>query len=210
MKKRMILGGTALLALLTAMAVAEMRPGEDPAPDGLVAGEMATGGVATGAPVTAAEDNPFAGLDEMFNEPGPEPGPDPGLTAEEVQAEDDYLRITPPAGETGDVPEALTENVPYETCDKVPEAKTQEFFRGTPDAYANRMFYDFARYERVLTTKDCTCAGKVAPFDTVQEIRDQITAEQGEDWNRLIIGGDYETAGNKLRDQVEAMCGGRF
>ncbi|WP_157936049.1 hypothetical protein [Paracoccus zhejiangensis] len=150
---------------------------------------------------------PFsAGLDEMFNEPGP----DPGMMEEDVQAEDDYLRISPPAGEADDVPEALTENVPYETCEKVPEAKTQEFFRGTPDAYANRMFYDFARYERVLTTKDCTCAGKVAPFDTVQEIRDQITAEQGEDWNRLIIGGDYETAGNKLRDQVEAMCGGRF
>lgn len=96
MKKRMILGGTAVLAVLAAVAVAQMRPGEEPAPKGLV---------------TQADDNPFAGLDEMFNEPSP----DLGMTEEEVQAEDDYLRITPPAGMTGNVPEALTPNVPYET-----------------------------------------------------------------------------------------------
>lgn len=191
MKKRMILGGTAVLAVLAAVAVAQMRPGETPAPEGLV---------------TQADDNPFAGLDEIFNEPGP----DLGMTEEEVQAEDGYLRMSPPAGETGDVPEALTDNVLYETCEKVPEAKSAEFFRGTPDAYADRMLYDYARYKRVLTTKDCTCAGKVASFAEVQKIKDQIVAEHGDDWNRLIIGGEYEKDGNKLRDQVEAMCGGKF
>ena len=75
MKKRMILGGTAVLAVLAAVAVAQMRPGETPAPEGLV---------------TQADDNPFAGLDEIFNEPGP----DLGMTDEEVQAEDDYLRMS--------------------------------------------------------------------------------------------------------------------
>ncbi len=191
MKKRMILGGTAVLAVLAAVAVAQMRPVEETTPEGLV---------------TQADDNPFAGLDEIFNEPDP----DLGMTEEEVQAEDDYLRMSPPAGGTGDMPEALTENVLYETCEKVPEVKSAEFFRGTPDAYADRMLYDYVRYERVLTTKDCTCAGKVAPFAEVQKIKDQIVAEHGDDWNRLIIGGEYEKDGNELRDQVEAMCGGKF
>ena len=124
MKQRMILGGTATFAVLAAVAVAQIRPGEAPAPDGLV---------------TQAEDNPFAGLDEMFNEPGP----DLGMTEEDVQAEDDYLRISPPAGEAGDVPEALTENVPYETCDKVPEVSSAEYEAKTDEGYASRMIYSY-------------------------------------------------------------------
>ncbi len=191
MKKRMILSGTAVLALLAAVAVAQMRPGETPAPEGLV---------------TEAGDNPFAGLDEIFNEPGP----DLGMTEEEAQAEDDYLRISPPAGETGDVPEALTENVLYETCAKVPEVKTAEYSARSEEGYASRMIYSYVLMRHTLDSRDCTCAGKVAPFVEVRRIKDQIAAEQGDDWNRYQYGDEYFDQSRKLRDQVEAMCGGKF
>ncbi|KGJ03292.1 hypothetical protein SAMN04487972_12026 [Paracoccus halophilus] len=191
MKKRMILGGTAVLAVLAAVAVAQMRPGEEPTPEGLV---------------TEADDNPFAGLDEIFNEPGP----DLGMTEEEVQAEDDYLRMSPPAGETGDVPEALTENVLYETCEKVPEVKSAEYQAKSEDGYASRMIYSYVLMRHALDSRDCTCAGKVAPFAEVQKIKDQIAAEHGDDWNRYQFGDDYFEQSRKLRDQVEAMCGGKF
>lgn len=191
MKKRMILGGTAVLAVLAAVAVAQMRPGEAPAPGGLV---------------TQADDNPFAGLDEIFNEPGP----DLGLTEEQLQAEDDYLRISPPAGESGEVPEALTENVLYETCTKVPEVKTAEYDASNAEASATRMIYTYVLMRHTLDSRDCTCAGKVAPFDEVRRIKDQIAAEQGDDWNRAKFGNDYFNQSRKLRDQVEAMCGGKF
>ncbi|TRW94294.1 hypothetical protein FNJ84_19855 [Paracoccus sp. M683] len=191
MKKRMILGGTALLAVLGAVAVAQMRPGEDPAPEGLV---------------TQADDNPFAGLDEMFNEPGP----DLGMTEEDVQAEDDYLRISPPAGETVDLPEALTENVFYETCTKVPEVNTAEYEGKTDEGYASRMIYTYVLMQHTLDSRDCTCVGKVAPFAEVRKIKEQIAAEHGEDWNRYQLGDDYFSQSRTLRDQVEAMCGGKF
>jgi hypothetical protein len=191
MKKRMILGGTAVLAVLAAVAVAQMRPGETPAPEGLV---------------TQADDNPFAGLDEIFNEPGP----DLGMTEKEVQAEDDYLRMSPPAGETGDVPEALTDNVLYETCTKVPEVKSAEYDASNAEASATRMIYSYVLMRHTLDSRDCTCAGKVAPFAEVQKIKDQIAAEHGDDWNRAKFGNDYFSQSRKLRDQVEAMCGGKF
>lgn len=191
MKTRMILGGTAVLAALAAVAVAQMRPGDTPAPGGLV---------------TQADDNPFASLDEIFNEPGP----DLGMTEEEIQAEDDYLRISPPAGESGEVPEALTENVLYETCTKVPEVKTAEYDASNAEASATRMIYTYVLMRHTLDSRDCTCAGKVAPFDEVRRIKDQIAAEQGDDWNRAKFGNDYFNQSRKLRDQVEAMCGGKF
>lgn len=191
MKKRMILGGTAVLAVLAAVAVAQMRPVETPAPEGLV---------------TQADDNPFAGLDEIFNEPGP----DLGMTEKEVQAEDDYLRMSPPAGETGDVPEALTENVLYETCTKVPEVKSADYQAKSEDGYASRMIYSYVLMRHTLDSRDCTCTGKVAPFAEVQKIKDQIAAEHGEDWNRYQFGDDYFDQSRKLRDEVEAMCGGKF
>lgn len=191
MKKRMILGGTAVLAVLAAVAVAQMRPGEEAAPEGLV---------------TQADDNPFAGLDEMFNEPSP----DLGMTEEEVQAEDDYLRITPPAGMTGDVPEALTENVLYETCAEVPEVKTAEYSARSEEGYASRMIYSYVLMRHTLDSRDCTCAGKVAPFAEVRKIKDQIATEQGDGWNRYQFGDKYFDQSRTLRDHVEAMCGGKF
>lgn len=191
MKKRMILGGTAVLAVLAAVAVAQMRPGEEPTPEGLV---------------TQADDNPFAGLDEIFNEPGP----DLGMTEEEVQAEDDYLRMSPSAGGAGDVPEALTENVLYETCEKVPEVNTAEYEGKTDEGYATRMIYTYVLMQHTLDSRDCTCVGKVAPFTEVSKIKEQIAAEHGEDWNRYQLGDDYFSQSRNLRDQVEAMCGGKF
>jgi hypothetical protein len=156
--------------------------------------------------VTQADDNPFAGLDEIFNEAGP----DLGMTEEEVQAEDDYLRMSPPAGETGDVPEALTDNVLYETCEKVPEVKSAEYDASNAEASATRMIYSYVLMRHTLDSRDCTCAGKVAPFAEVQKIKDQIAAEHGDDWNRAKFGNDYFSQSRKLRDQVEAMCGGKF
>lgn len=193
MNRKVILGGTVALVIAVAVAGAQMFPRADNA----VPADI----------VTDPNDNPFAGLDAIFNEEGE----DLGLTEEELQAEEDYLRISPPADNgAADAVLYQGENVPYSSCEKEPETLTSEFRRGSAESAAVRDIYAYLRYKRVLELADCTCNGKVAPFSEVQAVKDQLVADHGEDWPRNFWGAHYRREAFRLATEVETFCGGRF
>lgn len=139
----------------------------------------------------------------------------PMLTAEQQKAEDAFLRIDldgsarraeAQIAASGEKP--LTENVPYRRCTKVPEVADPSFDAGTAEASARRRIYSIARFNRVLATKDCTCAGKVAPWSVVVEREAALRAEFGDKWTDQWPALQDE-ATNK-RKLVEALCGGEF
>ncbi|REG28209.1 hypothetical protein EQ718_14105 (plasmid) [Paracoccus versutus] len=193
MNKRVLLGGAAVVVIAVVVAGAQIFPRGDQTPDGLV---------------TQADDNPFAGLDKVFIEEGP----DLGLTEEQRKAEEDYLDLRLDRSDTSAVlPIEGARNEPYRTCEKVPELKSTVYNdRVSDEGFATRSIYDFVKYKHALDKRDCTCAGKVAPFQGVNLIKAELTEKEGEDWNRFKWGEHYQTEGRKIRDQVEAMCGGEF
>ncbi|MDS9470244.1 hypothetical protein RGQ15_22110 [Paracoccus sp. MBLB3053] len=150
-------------------------------------------------------ENPFAALDHLADEATP----NFGASDQAAGRDQDFLRLSPKS-ETQDVPKALTENLPYSSCDKLPVVESAAFKAASPDAYARRMFYVYAQMRRVLDTGDCTCKGKTAPFAAVEAIEAELQSTEGVDWNRHAAGRDYISRARKLRADVEAMCGGTF
>lgn len=192
MNKRVLLGGAAVVVIAVVVAGAQIFPRGDQTPDGLV---------------TQADDNPFAGLDKVFNEEGP----DLGLTEEQLKAEEDYLDLRLDRSDTSAVlPIEGARNEPYRTCEKVPQAQDDAFFAKTADGAATRAIYGYVSAKHVLDKRDCTCAGKVAPFEGVNKIKAELAEKEGEDWSRFDWTNHYQSEGWKLLDQVEAMCGGEF
>ncbi|MDF3906552.1 hypothetical protein [Paracoccus sp. AS002] len=193
MNKRVLLGGAAVVVIAVAVAAAQLFPRGGQAPEDLV---------------TEADDNPFAGLDKVFNEESP----DLGLTEEQQKIEEDYLDLRLDRSDTSAVlPIEGGRNEPYRTCDKVPELKSAAYNdRVSDEGFATRSIYDFVKYKHALDKRDCTCAGKVAPFHLVDLVKAELIEKEGESWNRFKWGEHYQTEGRKIRDQVEAMCGGEF
>lgn len=190
MRRPIMIGGAALALTLTAfIAFPAWR---------------ATGEASAPSSETPTE-NPFAVLDRVADEPAPERE----LNDQAEGREQDFLRLSPKSGPQ-DGPKPLTENVPYSSCERAPEVTSEAFTGPSFDAYARRMIYSYAQMRRVLATRDCTCAGKVAPFSDVAEIESQVAARDGIAWNRRVVGREYITRARGLRDQVEAMCGGKF
>ncbi len=192
MNKRVLLGGAAVVVIAVAVAAAQLFPRGGQAPEDLV---------------TEADDNPFAGLDKVFNEESP----DLGLTKEQQKIEDDYLDLRLDRSDTSTVlPIEGSRNEPYRTCKKVPQAQDDAFFAKTADGAATRAIYGYVSAKHVLDKRDCTCAGKAAPFDGVNKIKAELAEREGEDWSRYDWTNHYQSEGWKLLDQVEAMCGGEF
>lgn len=161
--------------------------------------------------VTDSTDNPFAGLEEILREEIALPE----MTEEDAQAEDEYLGISlapkPDPAADADAPKSTTENVPYRSCEKDPNVTNRKvFMAGSADASARRAIYAYLILSRVLTTKDCTCAGKVAPFDEVFDVIAEIEDREGPDWNRYTVIDDFNGQASALRAQVRAVCGGDF
>ena len=190
MARRILIGGAVLaLALAGVIALPAWRAqGQDPVQ------QMET-----------PAENPFAALDHLVDEAAPSFG----ASDQAERSDQDFLRLSPQS-EPQDIPKALTENVPYSNCDKLPEVESATFKAASPDAYARRMFYVYAQMRRVLDTGDCTCKGKTAPFSAVEAIEAELQASEGVDWNRHAAGRDYISRARKLRADVEAMCGGTF
>ncbi|MDS9469670.1 hypothetical protein RGQ15_19065 [Paracoccus sp. MBLB3053] len=153
----------------------------------------------------APAENPFAALNRLAGEAMP----DFGASEHAEASEQDFLRLSPQS-DSQDLPKALTENVPYSTCEKAEGFETEAFQASTVEAAARRMIYAYVRQQHVLDTRDCTCAGKAAPVGLVEEAVQNVEATEGKDWNRIAIGNDYAAKARQLRDQVEAMCGGAF
>lgn len=163
--------------------------------------------------VTESDDNPFAGLDRALADL--ETDLQSELTAEEAKAEEDYLgiRLTPETatGAASDGARTETENVPYQSCEMDPYVANRAVYMATnDDAMVKRAIYSVVRLQHTLDTGDCTCAGKVAPFELVVEIIDKLNSSQGEDWDRYSVNQDYKQQARQLRSQVEAFCGGDF
>lgn len=190
MARRILIGG-AVLALTLAAVIA-------------LPAWRATGEASAPSSETPAA-NPFAALDRLADEPMP----DFGASDQVERSDQDFLRLSPKS-KTHDVPKALTENVPYSSCNKLPEVESAAFKAASPDAYARRMFYVYAQMRRVLDTGDCTCKGKTAPFAAVEAIEAELQSSEGVHWNRHAAGRDYISQARKLRTDVEAMCGGAF
>lgn len=199
MNKRVLLGGAAVLIIVAAVAGAQMIPrASDDVPADLV---------------IDPSDNPFAGLDQIFNEEGP----DLGLTEEELKAEDDFLliRIPDDNGDDSDNPLAgetfAGENVEYRTCEKDPGLQSAEYNEsGTGEGAALRSIYSFVRLQRVLDLKDCTCEGKVAPISDAIKVRDELKENQGDKWQPFAVSSEFNNKTREIRPQVEAFCMGRF
>lgn len=193
MDKRIVLGGVGVVVVAVAIAAAQMVPSSEEAPADMV---------------TDANDNPFEGLDQVYDEEGP----DLGMTDEEIKAEDDFLQISPDsAGGTDTEPStALTENVRYTSCSGRHSKTVPGFMDSTLDAAAKRSISLYLAYENVIETKDCSCAGKVMPFSEVEAVISAIEEEQGDDWNRSDINDEYKSKYRGLRDQIEQICGGDF
>lgn len=92
----------------------------------------------------------------------------------------------------------------------MPEIGSAEYDASNAEASATRMIYSYVLMRHTLDSRDCTCVGKVAPFAEVRKIKEQIAVEHGADWNRAKFGNEYFSQSRSLRDQVEAMCGGKF
>jgi len=190
MARRIVIGGAVLaLTLTTVIALPVWRAqGQDPAQQ----------------KGTAAE-NPFGALDHLMDEATP----DFGASDQAVGGDQDFLRLSPQS-DSQDHPKALTENVPYSTCEKAEGFETEVFQASTVEAAARRMIYSYVRQQHVLDTRDCSCSGKAAPVGLVEEAVQNNEVTEGKGWNRIAIGNDYAAKARQLRDQVEAMCGGAF
>lgn len=160
--------------------------------------------------VTDSTDNPFAGLADIFSEKGMMSE----LTEEEIKAEEDYLILSPspkPDPAAADRGKSTTENVLYQSCEMDPYVANREVFMATnDDAMVKRAIYSVVRLQQTLETRDCTCAGKVAPFERVEEIIAELNSSQGENWDRYSVNQDYKQQARQLRSEVEAFCGGDF
>ncbi|WP_134681469.1 hypothetical protein [Paracoccus ravus] len=189
MARRIVIGGAVLALNLTAVIALPLwrAQGQDPAQQ------------------ESAAEKPFAALDHLVDEATT----GFGFNDQATGRDQDYLRLSPQIG-SQDVPKALTENVPYSSCERAPEVSSKAFAEPSFDAYARRMIYSYAQMRRVLNTRDCSCAGKVAPFSDVAAIEGQVAERDGHEWNRRVVGREYITLARGLRSQVEAMCGGEF
>ncbi|MTH79437.1 hypothetical protein [Paracoccus aestuariivivens] len=190
MTRRIVIGGAVLALTLTAVIALPVwrAQGQDPAQQ-----------------KEPTAENPFAALDHLVDEATQDFG-----SSDQAEAGDqDFLRLSPQSG-TQDAPMALTENVPYSSCEKAEGFETEAFQASTVEAAARRMIYAYVRQQHVLDTRDCTCSGKAAPVGLVEEAIQNIEATKGKDWNRIAIGNDFAANARQLRDQVEAMCGGTF
>lgn len=192
MGKRVLLGGVAVVVIAVAVAAAQIFPRGAQAPEDLV---------------TQADDNPFAGLDQIFNEAGP----NLGLKEEQQRVEGEYLGMRSPSTETsGAEPLKRGENVPYRTCRWVPEVQSDAFYEKTAEGAATRSIYSYVQKKRVLESRDCTCTGKVAPFDEARQIKADLVHREGADWDRRRWGRHFQDESYKLRSQVVTLCGGEF
>lgn len=162
--------------------------------------------------VTESDDNPFAGLDRALADL--EADLQSEMADEEIEAEEDYLGISlspKPEPAAADRDKSTTQNVPYRSCVKDPYvANRAVFLRGTPDASAKRAIYMYVSARRTQESQDCSCAGKIAPFDEVFEIIEEIEKEQGPDWNRYVAIKDYNQKFEDMEPEIEAFCGGEF
>ena len=130
--------------------------------------------------------------------------------AELLQAEDDYLslKLGPEVDVSGveRVPSA-SENQPYRSCEKTPEMRAN---MKSPGSRGNRAYRDISGYlsvTNVIATKDCTCAGKIIPHESVamfgDRLREKFDVSILEPKHTSDLYDEYE----RQLKIIAAMCG---
>ena len=79
-----------------------------------------------------------------------------------------------------------------------------------PEARAYRDIYGFVKVRNVINSRDCSCSGKVARWEIVEEIAEKLRKEHNTEtlgWQQTV---EIFSASNELFPIAEVMCGGRF
>lgn len=197
MKRTVLAGGLVLLGL--GMAMAQMLlPNEGTVPAGLPpAPALAQSAAADPIDPTDAD------LQELLQMQA-------GMSDAERKAEEDYLKLDlgPDVDVSGvqRVPSAA-ENQPYRTCQKTPEMSANLRRHGDPGDRAYRDIAIYLSVTNVIATKDCTCAGKIIPHETVAMFEDRLREKFGvmilEPKHTRDLYNDFE----RQKKVVAAMCG---
>lgn len=103
------------------------------------------------------------------------------------------------------------ENVLFQRCDDyMPQASEDELVRAPagPDRRMKSEIYARMNVRQALDTGDCTCAGKVAPYEPVAAVLDEVKRKHGQLGGALFYEYFEETL--RLQRAVERLCNGRF
>ncbi|MTE01697.1 hypothetical protein GIY56_15515 [Paracoccus sp. YIM 132242] len=199
MKRTVLAGGLVILAVGT-LAMAQMLPPQE--------GTVPAAIPATPAP--AAQTSDAAPVHTPETELGELLQGQPVMSGAERAAEDDYLgmKIGPDVDVSGieQVPSAA-ENQPYRSCEKTPELRANLKSAGR---LGNRAYRDIAGYlsvTNVIATKDCTCAGKIIPHETVAMFEDRLRQKLGVTVLEPKHTRDLYDAYDRQLGIVAAMCG---
>lgn len=123
-----------------------------------------------------------------------------------------FLRVRPlPAGLDAVEPIPGAVNVRFLDCAASwPEGYKVHRAEGSKmEGYARkRDIYLYLQASQAYVSRDCGCAGKVAPWEPVEAIYAGLQEEFGE--VTQVQTADYATAAARLIDAVEILCQGRF
>ena len=128
----------------------------------------------------------------------------------DIALEDAYLDVLPKVEIPDDVqPIPGAANEEFRNCEAFWPAG-YVLARSGPEARALRDLYSFVRARTVISTRDCSCSGKVANWEGVEEIAAAL--RERHDVGRL---GWQQTEAvsaeaKKLIAIAETMCGGSF
>lgn len=188
---------------LAATGIAVLRPGPEQLP-----GRGEAGGLE--ALLTAVEAEPRT-APVAVTEPGalaPHARPD-----EAAAIARDFLARPAPSDVdlAAQVPFAGAEDVPVAECAAYwPKVAEEELSlaSATPERRLKDEIYAQLGLRQVLETKDCSCTGKVAPFEPVAPILAEVVRGEGRLSGTLF--NDYATERRRLTRAVERLCGGSF
>lgn len=103
------------------------------------------------------------------------------------------------------------ENVSIFRCGPYwPQAAAVELdvMTGPPDRRMKELIYERMNIRRALDTGDCTCAGKVAPYEPVAAVLGELKQLHGAQIDSLIY--PYRDENMRLSRAVQRLCGGAF
>ena len=129
----------------------------------------------------------------------------PGMAGEEA-----FLDVLPKVAVPADVqpiPGAVNEE--FRNCRSSWPAEYLISQKG-PEARAYRDIYGFVKVRNVINSRDCSCSGKVARWEIVEEIAEKLRKENNTEtlgWQQTV---EIFSASNELFPIAEAMCAGRF
>ncbi len=207
MKQILFMSGLGVAALGIGAGVMMLQGSRTPSLDGTYGAELAE---------LAAE---FEGGKDILRvlptEPEPE-SPDlvPHATPDEAAAiaTEFFAHPAPTDAELAAMaPFEGTENVPIARCGSYwPEsaAKELDVMTGPPDRRMKELIYERMNIRRTLDTGDCTCAGKVAPFEPVAAVLHDLKQRHGAQTDDLVY--PYRDENMRLGRALQRLCGGPF